>query len=263
MQTDSWQSELDEFTLNAGSVDRSESFQNSMANPLPELTSHYSLSNNEELTTHWLTQWLSIFAAKEPDATPVIKIPPHANQELTLMATYGFGALAFCGLMYGWNYYWIEDYKGKTEVLKKIEADIAAFNKGIADDKTRQNNLSADIGSLKGDLASIPLVLEALQKRPMQVLEKIALGRPEDLVLEAITVFPEKIVVQGVTLTSELPNRLANYLDQNLKPMGFKIHSPTKSDMVIFEKGGPWKFELMLEDLGLEGFSKLSQQAVK
>jgi hypothetical protein len=261
VQTDSWQRELDEFSLNAGSVERSESFQNSLANPLPELTSHYSLSNHEDLTTQWLGQWLSILSSKEPDSTPVVKIPPHANQEVMMMVSYGLGALAFCGLLYGWNYYWIEDYKTRTEHLKKIEADITAFNKGIADDKSRQNNLSADIASLKGDLKAIPAVLDALQKRPMEVLEKLALGRPEDLVLEAITVFPEKIVVQGVTLTSELPNHLANYLDNNLKPMGFKIHSPTKVDMVIFEKGGPWKFEMMLEDLGLEGFSKLSQQA--
>ncbi len=183
-QTDSWQTELDEFVLNAGAVDRSESFKNSMANPLPEMKASYSLSDNPDLLTLWLSEWLSILADKDQDAIPLVQIPPHANQEIVLTVSYGFGALAFCAALYGWNYYQISDYNAQTEVLKKLETDITTLNKGISADKTKRNNLTADISSLKGDLKAIPKVLEALQKRPMAILQKLAEGRPEDLVIE-------------------------------------------------------------------------------
>lgn len=259
-QTDNWQNELDEFVLNAGDVERGESFQNSMANPLPELSSHYSLTNNEELTQQWLAEWLSILTSKELETAPVIKIPPHANQEVVLMVSYGAGALAFCALLYGWNYYWINDYNEKTDALKQLEAQITALNQGITADKTSRNNLSADITSLNGDLKAIPNVLRALQERPMVILEKLATGRPKDLVLEEIVVEPEMVVIKGVTLTPELPNHLASYLEKHIVSIGFKVHSPTKNDMNIFERGGPWQFVLNLEDLGLEGFSRLAEK---
>lgn len=258
-QTDSWQTELDEFVLNAGAVDRSESFQNSMSNPLPEMKSSYSLSDNPDLLTLWMGEWLGILADKEQDDIPLVQIPPHANQEIVLTVSYGFGALAFCAALYGWNYYQISDYNAKTEVLKKLEADITALNQGISADKTRRNNLTADISSLKGDLKAIPKVLEALQKRPMAILQKLAEGRPEDLVIEAISVLPEQIVIKGVTRTPELPNHLANYLEKNIVSLGFKVHSPTKVDMVLFDRGGPWQFEIIMQDLGLKGFSNLKE----
>ncbi len=257
-QVDDWQDQLDDFLLNSGKVENSEALQYSPVNPLPEMKVNFSLSDNDLLLQQWVQEWFTVLVSKDLEIVPVITIPPHEHQEIVLTVSYAAGALLFCGLMYGWNWYWINDYNSKTERLKKIQSDIAALNAQIKVSKDKRNNLSADIESLKGDLKKIPNVLEALQKRPMMILQQLATGSPRDLVIEGIDVEPDHITISGVSLKPELPNHLANFLDKKMISLGLKVNSPTKTDMVLFERGGPWKFELIVQDLGLEGFSQTS-----
>ncbi|MCK5190758.1 MAG: hypothetical protein KAR12_11955, partial [Methylococcales bacterium] len=51
-----------------------------------------------------------------------------------------------------------------------------------------------------------------------------------------------------------LGNILAGNIEAPLAKVGWKVNPPTKKEMNIFDNGGPWSFEMVIEDLGLEGF---------
>ncbi len=88
------------------------------------------------------------------------------------------------------------------------------------------------------------------------MLEALANGRPENLLLESIATDKDDIKINGISLDATSANQLANYLETQLTTLGWSFAAPAKKNMELMNGGGPWEFEIKLLDLGVEGFNK-------
>ena len=91
------------------------------------------------------------------------------------------------------------------------------------------------------------------------MLEALAEGRPDNLLLEEISVDKDIVRLRGLTLDSTSANELASFLEKNLSTLGWSVTTPSKTNMDVLTQGGPWEFEIKLLDLGLDGFKKKPQ----
>jgi len=98
--------------------------------------------------------------------------------------------------------------------------------------------------------------MKSIQDRPAKLLEALAKGRPEDLMVEAISSEKDEIKITGICLDAAAANQLANYLEKELKPLGWSVTAPMKKNLELLPNAsGPWDFEIKLLDLGMEGFN--------
>ncbi|MBN2700877.1 MAG: hypothetical protein JXR29_05440, partial [Methylothermaceae bacterium] len=122
--------------------------------------------------------------------------------------------------------------------------------------KSRQDQLDGiqqNMAKLEQHFAHFPELMERLRRRPVRLLEKLARQRPEELVLTAIERGESRWIVRGVSLRFDAPNFYATALEPLLEADGWQVAPPTKTDLEMFAQGGPWRFDLVLTDSGLEG----------
>lgn len=133
---------------------------------------------------------------------------------------------------------------------------MTSLRKSVTNDRDRYEKLRQTLDKLKGDSSLLPRMIDTLQQRPARLLETIARGRPENLLLEEIGQEGDTVRISGISLDSLSANVLAAYLEDHLTGYGWEIGTPAKKSMQAFEDGGPWEFTIALRDLGGEGLGK-------
>ena len=250
-----WQAELEQLLAEQGQVERYETLLNNKLELLP--TTDFNLHlNNADHVTDWLLVWASVLVKKDPFVVPVLRYQSKLNKDLLVMATGGSVALLICLSHFVWHLYQTNDYTAKFVALQQVETTMTAMRKTLSDDQTKRDKLKEKIDKLKGDSETLPRLLNGLQHRPAQLLEALAKGRPENLLVESISVDKDEVKINGISLNATSPNELANTLEKQLSSLGWSVIAPTKKNLELFVDGGPWDFELKLLDLGVEGFNK-------
>lgn len=252
-----WRTRLDKWLAAQALTEHSETLLTDAIQVLPE--THFRLFlNDDEPITSWLALWAMALAGKTPLPlnVPVLRYRSSVNQDVLLMAASGGVAVLICVLHLVWNLYQTNDYGNKVIALKKIETSIAGLSKGVSEDNDKKDNLNTTIGNLKGETESLPSLINGLQHRPAQLLEAIAKGRPNNLLLEEIVVDKDAIRIKGLSLDSTSANELVSFLEKQLSSLGWSVSAPSKTNIAAFAEGGPWEFEIALVDLGLDGFKK-------
>ena len=168
----------------------------------------------------------------------------------------GAAALLLCGSHALWMVYQTNEYTYQFEQLTKADKDLKSYRESLTKSRDKQSALQKQIDKISSNINTIPTALKGLQQRPAQLLQHLSMGSPEDLVTEEFKVEGNKIIVSGVALEANLSNKLAGHIEPELAKVGWKVNPPTKKEMAIFENGGPWTFEMVIEDLGLKGFAK-------
>ena len=226
-------------------------FSGVMADILPAAEYHDIDLDLPDDRSNWLSHWAEQFSAKTVPPIPLLR-PPPADHSLLITIAVTVAAVLICLGHFGWNSYRTSSYQQESAELKKVEASMKGMNEQANQSQTRRDELTQQLADLKRDLARIPDALVIIRQRPVQLLDALARSRPEDVVLEQINVSRDQIIIHGVALQAHLANRLATNLEPRLIKMGWQVNSPTKHDMKLFERGGPWEFELNLKDLGLQ-----------
>lgn len=255
-----WRTQLEKWLAQQGAVEHSETLLNNKIELLPDTAFHLHL-NNPESVTGWLLLWAGELVKKTPPAVPVLRYQSKLNKDLLLMASGGSVAFLICTVHLTWHLYQANYYTGEFEDLQKVETSIAAMTKATAADQDKRIKLKTTITKLKGDSETLPRLIKGLQNRPSLLLEALARGRPEALILESIGTGKDEIKISGISLDSTSPNELSSYLEKQLAALGWSVVAPTKKNMELYAGGGgPWEFEIKLLDLGVDGFMEKAHE---
>jgi len=250
-----WRSQLENWFEKQGNVEHSETLLNNKIEVLPQTAITVHLSDSDNVAS-WLVLWAKHLTASTSSAVPILRYQSSVNADLVLMASGGVGALLIVSLHAGWNLYQANDYTKQVQQLTKVETAITTARKTVSEDREKVEKLTAKIEKLKKTGAVLPDLMKSIQDRPAKLLEALAKGRPEDLMVEAISSEKDEIKITGICLDAAAANQLANYLEKELKPLGWSVTAPMKKNLELLPNAsGPWDFEIKLLDLGMEGFN--------
>ncbi|MGR9046995.1 MAG: hypothetical protein ACU83N_17085, partial [Gammaproteobacteria bacterium] len=252
-QNDHWQAEINQWLLETGEVDKSEAIMNNQIEFIPATDENYQLTLDSALI-FWMGQWAQHLIEQEGAGIPLLNKKTTVNKELVYMVGSGAGALLLCVSHFTWMLYQTNQYEYEFEQVTQAEKDMKSFRDGIGKNQDELAKLQQDIATLGDNADVIPKALGAFKLRPAELLKNLAESSPPDIVIEDIKVLDGGLAVTGVSLISGLSNRLASAIDQPLARIGWKVNSPTKKDLGLFEGGGPWAFEILIGDEGLKGF---------
>ena len=250
-----WHTQLEKWLAQQGAVKHTETLLNNKIELLPDTAFRLHL-NDAEPVAGWLRVWASALVKKDPLAVPVLRYQSKLNKDLLLMASGGSVAVLICVGHLLWHLYQANYYTFEFEELQKVETAMTAQRKTLAADQDKRGKLEAKIVKLKKDSETLPRLIKGLQDRPARLLEALANGRTENLLVESIATDKDEIKISGVSLDSTSANELANYLETQLAELGWSFAAPTKKNLELLTGGGPWEFEIKLLDLGVEGFNK-------
>ena len=248
-----WQEQVDHWMLETGSVDRSEAIMNNQLEYIPATDENYHLTLDGALI-FWMGQWAQHLIVEEDANIPLLNKKTNINMELVYMVGGGVAALLLCGSHALWMVYQTNEATYQFEQLSKAEKDLKTYRDGLNKNRDKLTELRKQVDTIGGNINVIPNALKGLQQRPAELLKHLAEDSPEDLVIEEIKLDGHKIIISGVSLQATLGNILAGNIEAPLAKVGWKVNPPTKKEMNIFDNGGPWSFEMVIEDLGLEGF---------
>jgi len=248
-----WHEQLDHWMLETGAVDKSEAIMNNKMEYIPSTDENYHLTLDGALV-FWLGQWAQHLITSESVNTPLLHTKTNINMELVYMIGGGVAALVLCGTHALWMVYQTNEAAYQFEQLTAAEKNLKTYRKKLTKDQDKLTELQKKVTFIDGNIDLIPNALKGLQQRPAELLKQLAEGSPEDIVVEEIKLDSQQIIVSGVSLQASLSNVLAGNIEIPLAKVGWKVNPPTKTEMNVFDNGGPWSFEMGIEDLGLEGF---------
>jgi Tfp pilus assembly protein PilN len=250
-----WKTELERWLTEQGEVEYSETLFNKTIELLPE-TAFYLHLNDVERIAGWMQVWAGVLVKKDLPAVPVLRYQSKLNKDLLLMASGGSVALLICAGHLSWHLYQANHFTFEFEALQKVETSMTSLRKTIIDAQGKRDKLKAEIDKLKVDSETLPKLIKGIQHRPAQLLEELARGRPENLLVESIAVDKDEVKISGISLDATSANELSTYLEKQLSTLGWSVIAPTKKNLELFDGGGPWDFEIKLLDLGADGFNK-------
>jgi len=221
---------------------------------LPETGNTRSFEQPETIG-NWLTAWArALIVSKDESQLTLLKPQSRFDRELMFMVASGAAAFVVCAAHLGWTLYLGNYYQAEITRIEQGMSSIDALRKSLATQRTELSALREAIAGLKKYEHSMPRLITVLQQRPAQLLTVLAISRPDKLVIESIDTGIDGIVIKGVTLEASQANQLASSLKTQLHDAGWRIVSPTKKNMNLFESGGPWSFEIKLNDQGVDSF---------
>ncbi len=253
-----WKTELERWLTEQGEVSHSETLFNKTIELLPE-TAFYLHLNDVDPIAGWMQMWAGLLVKKDLPAVPVLRYQSKLNKDLLLMASGGSVALLICAGHLSWHLYQANHFTFEFEALQKVETTMTTLRKTITDAQAKREKLKTKIDKLKVDSETLPKLIKGIQHRPAQLLEALARGRPENLLVESIAVDKDEVKISGISLDATSANELSTYLEKQLSTLGWSVIAPTKKNLELFDGGGPWDFEIKLLDLGADGFNKKSQ----
>lgn len=248
-----WKEQIDHWMLETGSVDKSEAIMNNQLENIPATDESYHLTLDGALI-FWMGQWAQLLIAADTASIPLLNKKTNINMELVYMVGGGVAALFLCGSHALWTVYQTNEAVYQFEQLSKAEKDLKTYRDSLNKNRDKLTELQKQVNTIASNIDVIPNALKGLQQRPAELLKHLAEDSPEDLVIEKIKLDGQQIIISGVSLQATLGNILAGNIEAPLARVGWKVNPPTKKEMNIFDNGGPWSFEMVIEDLGLEGF---------
>ena len=250
-----WRQQVEQWMLDIGSADKSEAVMNQDYEYLPDTDESFHLTLDGALV-FWLGQWAQYLITEKQPNIPLLNKKASINMELVYIIGGGVIAAFLCASHALWLIYQTNEYIYQTEQLTKTEKDLKGYRDGINKSRDKLSTLQKQVDTLGGNINVIPSAIKGLQQRPAELLKHLSLASPEDVVIEEVKTVGAQIIVSGVTLEANLSNILAGKIEAPMLKVGWKVTPPTKKQMSLFSNGGPWSFEMIIEDLGLQGFVK-------
>lgn len=190
----------------------------------------------------WLRAWRRELASKANDL-PLIRAPRRAVPQLVWHA---LSAMVLAGVA------WLcftdhQRMQERTEQIAEERQHLAALDQRFRSTTGRVKSVEARLGTLRGQLAAIEQVAKEQARNkalPTRQLELLARGCPADLCIDAIDLGLESTFVRGRARQSASVDLLVAWIDQNLRPHGFRTLVPTRSFATEGEDRGIYGFEI-------------------
>ena len=135
----------------------------------------------------------------------------------------------------------IAEIKKPADEQKKLTKELSTLQKRIAElepEVQEAETLHAELG-----------LITRRSERFSALLEFIAGGRNDDLVVDEIAVAPTGLQLIGRAIRSDAATSLAMHLSPRVEEMGWKVKAPAMRGKNQLVNGGPWEFTIDLVDI--------------
>lgn len=213
-----------------------------------------------------LTAWGQVLRERRPPAVPAVRPAPrsmaHVGRAIASVCLFVV-ALAACladraNVSRDLPALTAEasDLKARGDQLQSIKAQrkrLEAEQKEVA---KQTEPLAVRLQLAEGKLREVDARLqhraEALathRKRVAEFLGIVADARPADLIIRKIEADTNEPLIRGLCLSPQGANKFAAALDERLRPLSWRVPPPKLEAQGKLDDGGPWAFELRIEDI--------------
>ncbi|HYF50077.1 MAG TPA: hypothetical protein VEJ63_11760 [Planctomycetota bacterium] len=214
--------------------------------------SRLQLSNDADFRK-WIEAWARQLTTQS-SSCPVIA--PEATR--TAPATYAFASVALallafagCYMDYRMTSNRIETLREESAALSKPGAQIAKVEKTVRARTEELRELREKRVRAEAESVSRTTSMKIQQQRVFTLLERLALDRPEDVVVLAIASKPEgSVEVRGLSIQAQDADELAARLSHSLKQSQWIVEPLGKKAKQLLDGGGPWEFTLSVRRAG-------------
>jgi hypothetical protein len=168
------------------------------------------------------------------------------------LATAALTMAAALGCVAHWN--WIHDQTTRLE-RRLTELAIPAADKKRYDSELvklleEQSKLEADSLTATTELKRVQFFLQHQTDRSPKLLQMLIDLRSPEMVIQQLTPDKNGLVVGGISLNGEATQALANKLRSLTTPLGWKVAGVRQEGEQKMTSGGPWNFQVTLQDIG-------------
>lgn len=213
--------------------------------------------------THWLNLgddatlelWLAGWAAELTSVkslAPMIRPPKRplsAQQRKTIAGVIWLAAAIGCVAHYQWT-------SAKSDAAKSEKAAIDAKTNELATMKSQTKKQQEEFDKLKketllmaADVRHCEEAIAVRRRRIPALLEQLGRSLPENVMLLKIEGDGREQSIHGISLRPELAATLAVTLEDLADHSLWRVRPRKKQAQNLLENGGPWIFEVALEDV--------------
>jgi Tfp pilus assembly protein PilN len=206
--------------------------------------------SDEENLVRWFAAWAEHALGRRPEA-PILRPAPKPMSTSTRLAIAGLiGAvmLGLCLVHYGWTGAVTRaaeaasaELRRPAEELRKAQSEADELQKQLA-------SLTAQTERMQASVDACVRAMEWNRQRMVGLMAALAQSDPDAFVVQAIETRRDGIRIRGISRLPGQPNELAARLASTLRPLGLQVHPPTKEAGFLAADGGPYLFELLIQD---------------
>ncbi len=206
---------------------------------------------DEAVLEPWLIAWAQQAVQRHPEA-PLLRPAPQPMPTSTRVAIAGLIAALMLVLCLG-HYHWtsavtaaaeerVEALQEPARELRELEGQVESRRQELAE-------VTAQIDQMQASVDACRRALEWNRQRIARLMAALAESDPDRLVIQAIETQREGIRIRGISRRSDQPTHLAARLASQLLPLGLQVHPPTKEAGFLLADGGPYWFDLLIQDI--------------
>jgi len=197
-----------------------------------------------------LAAWAGELAAAQP-RVPVI-FPARRPMSVAARRGLSIGVALLCAAVCTGHYWFVEMVRtrqvAETARLRRPAEQVQQIKKEADALRTKRDKLQGEYDKLSGDVTTCRQTLLAQRLRVARLMELLAKQPADEFLLEKIESTADHVVLHGLALRPEAVNLLARALNAELEPLGWRVQTPKNKAQELLVGGGPWKFELSLDD---------------
>jgi hypothetical protein len=204
----------------------------------------------ESVLTNWLSGWGKVLGDRKP-AVPLVQPAQLPMKTETRFAM----ALGLAGLVAAGCWLWdtqtrrqMTENRAEINRLTERTESFEAFDGQIQQRRERQRQLTADNEQLASNLDAYQQGLAAQRQRLATLLTAVAEKRPPDLMIQEIEQTGNQVTIVGASLDPESANLLALRLDEQVRPLGWRVGIPRQQSGDRVGRRLPWTFQLDVRD---------------
>ena len=222
--------------------------------PVPDsLTTKRVLSLSDDATMEsWLAGWAKVAMSRDPQ-TPLLEVPKPSRNRHWRTAAATLAAAAVAALCY---WHWdhtnleIDRISRESKQLEQPGREQKRLNAELNSLLAEKNKLEIESASLRDNVEDVEFLLSVQNHRFDQLLRMLLKLRTDDMVINKIEPNQFGLAVSGVSLYGQSAPLLASQLRNAAVPLGWQVNPPTQEGDNQMTSGGPWKFEMVLRDIG-------------
>ncbi len=184
---------------------------------------------------------------------PLIRQEQHASSFAAgLLAK--VAAVLLVVMFCSWHIYWLNARNrqliSEIAVSKQPAIEKKKYDALLQNVMEKRTQTKAEATQSKLNARKIQFLFDNQTDRIQRLLKLLVDLRTSDLVVKEIALHEKGMVVSGISLNGESAPNMANRLRDAALPLGWKIHPATQNGEMKMISGGPWKFTILLEDVG-------------
>ncbi len=246
-----WQAEVERWRSGVGDAAGQESLLATASIAADELDGSAPIQLEEARGLEaFLSAWAE-YLERKTGAVPLVqppKRPASPAARRAVAAILGLFALAVCVTHYLWTEKINRELAAETVRLKKPIEELNRVKKDLESVEKERSDLQKECDKLAADLAQCRQVRSSLRQRVATLLNVLASHSSDQMLIRKIAATGAGVVVHGTCLDPQQADALFGGLARALQPLGWQVQLPRKQSQELLVGGGPWQFELHIEE---------------